>query len=63
MNIAEKRKLKQRKKLTLYQRAAKEFDTGYCYVSQIASGTRKAIRGKGKKIKEWMEAELEKERV
>lgn len=50
--LAEKLKKKYE---TPYQKVAREFDTALEYVYQIASGTRKPIRGKGLKIKNRLE--------
>ena len=45
---------------SLYVRAAKRFGATYKYVWLIAMGKRKAIRGKGLEIKEWLESQLNK---
>ena len=43
-----------------YKEAAKKFDVTYDYVRMIAAGRRKADRGKGREIKEWLEQQLQK---
>ncbi|MDY3351896.1 XRE family transcriptional regulator [Riemerella anatipestifer] len=43
------------KKQTPYQIIAKKFSTSAVYVGQIATGSRKPIRGKGLKIKKELE--------
>lgn len=45
---------------SLYKRAAMEFEVSYKYVWLIAHGRRKANRGKGREIKEWLEQQLKK---
>ncbi len=56
MNLATKIK---EKKETIYQKAAKKFDTTYNYVFQIANDNNRGQRGKGKLIKEWLEQQIE----
>lgn len=55
MNIAEKRRKIASNHKTLYQRTAEKFDVHYNYVSRIARGERKAIRGLAKEIREHLE--------
>lgn len=43
-----------------YKEAARLFDVTYDYVRMIAAGRRKATRGKGCEIKEWLEKQLQK---
>ena len=54
--IAEK--LKAKKEITVYEKAAKEFGVQVSYVYMIANSSRKPTRGKGKEIKEWLEAQV-----
>ena len=42
-----------------YKEAARKFDVTYDYVRNIAAGRRKADRGKGREIKEWLEQQLQ----
>lgn len=44
----------------IYYQCAKQFQTSYRYVWQVAAGKRKATRGKGREIKEWLEKQLQK---
>lgn len=44
---------------SIYVTAATKFDCSYKYVWQIARGERKATRGKGREIKEWLEKQLQ----
>lgn len=44
----------------IYHQCAKQFKTSYRYVWQVAAGRRKATRGKGREIKEWLEKQLKK---
>lgn len=55
-----KQKIKLTKQKTLNQRAIEKFNTCGEYVSQIVSGKRKAVRGKAKLIREFLESETEK---
>lgn len=43
---------------SIYQTAAERFNTSYDYVIQIATGWRKAKRGKAREIREWMEKQV-----
>lgn len=43
---------------SIYLTAARKFNTSYTYVVQIATGIRKAKRGKGLDIKRWLETQL-----
>lgn len=43
-----------------YKEAARKFDVTYDYVLSIAAGRRKANRGKGRDVKEWLEKQLQK---
>lgn len=45
---------------SLYKVGAAQFQTTYKYVWQVAHGRRKATRGKGREIKEWLEKQLQK---
>lgn len=51
-------RIKDLRKPSVYTAAAKEFNTSYVYVIQIATGQRKAIRGKGLAIKRYLERRL-----
>ena len=42
-----------------YKEASRKFDVTYDYVRMIAAGRRKANRGKGAEIKEWLEKQLQ----
>ncbi|MFS1522110.1 XRE family transcriptional regulator [Flavobacterium covae] len=46
---------------TPYQKIAKQFDTTVIYVGQIARGIRTPIRGKGLKIKQELEKQIQNE--
>ena len=56
--ISELRREKAAGTLTLYQQAAIKFGVTYEYVAAIARGKRKAIRGKGLEVKEFLLSEL-----
>lgn len=43
-----------------YKEAARLFDVTYDYVRMIAAGRRKADRGKGREVKEWLDKQLKK---
>ena len=58
MNIAQLRR--ENKEKTLYQRAAEACNADYNYVTKVATGKRKAIRGKALKVKEFLLAEIQK---
>lgn len=45
---------------SIYKVGAERFQTTYKYVWQVAHGRRKATRGKGRDIKEWLEMQLKK---
>lgn len=45
---------------SIYVSAASRFKVSYKYVWRIAHGERKAMRGKGREIKEWLEKQLQK---
>ncbi len=48
------------RRVSLYVEACSRFGTSYKYVWQIARGERKATRGKGRDIKEWLEQQISK---
>ncbi len=50
----------EQRKENLYVAAAKRFGTTYKYAWLIATGKRKATRGKGIEIKNWMKSQLNK---
>lgn len=45
---------------SIYTSTAARFGVSYKYVWMIAAGRRKATRGKGREIKEWLEEQLKK---
>lgn len=49
--------------LSPYQKIANDNNTSYLYVYQIACGTRKAMRGKGLKIKNELEKLAKNENI
>lgn len=48
------------KRSSPYKEAARLFGVTEHYVYMIADGSRKATRGKGRKIKEWLEKQISK---
>lgn len=56
--IAEK--INELRRESIYAAAASRFGASYKYVWQIAHGERKATRGKGREIKEWLEKQIQK---
>lgn len=51
-------KFKEKKNETVIKRASELFSVSQTYVYQIVSGERKATRGKGLEVKNWLEKEL-----
>jgi len=52
------KKIKENKPKPLYVQAAEKFEVSYVYVNQIAIGARKATRGKGLLVKNWLMAQI-----
>lgn len=48
-------RIKDAREPSVYMEAARKFNTSYVYVMQIATGRRRAVRGKGAMIKTWLE--------
>ena len=53
-------RINEKKEDSLYVLAASLFGCSYKYAWLIARGERKATRGKGREIKEWLEKQLQK---